>query len=187
MITREQLIEVGRFVKPHGIAGELQAAFDIDNDIAATLPCLVADIDGIFVPFFVDNCRAKGNNLLLTIDGIQSDTDAATLADKAIYATKTDYDARMRQYADDHGDEWPVDFFIGFSLLAEPDSHRVGTIADIDDATTNVLFLVDTDGGLRVPVPAAEPLITDIDTRLRTITMQIPDGLLEINSKEPLQ
>ena len=52
----------------------------------------------------------------------------------------------------------------------------IGRIASIDDSTLNILFCLE-DGRL---IPATDDLITAIDQQARTITMHIPEGLLEL-------
>ena len=59
MILRDELIAIGRYNKPHGVAGEISATIDVDIDTLKELSCLVSDIDGIFVPFFVNSCRPR--------------------------------------------------------------------------------------------------------------------------------
>ena len=53
----------------------------------------------------------------------------------------------------------------------------VGAISGIDDTTANVLFEVERPDMTSVHVPAAEPLITDVDPDARTLTMSLPTGL----------
>ena len=65
MITRDELVEIGIFNKPHGVEGEISATFDCDAETAAEFSCFVCDIDGIFVPFFASSLRNKGTMTLL--------------------------------------------------------------------------------------------------------------------------
>ncbi len=65
MITRDELIEIGTFNKPHGVDGEISATFDCDCDTANEFSCFVCEIDGIYVPFFADSLRGKGTMTLL--------------------------------------------------------------------------------------------------------------------------
>ena len=70
MITREELIAIGHYNKPHGVAGEISATIDVDADALRELSCLVSEVDGIYVPFFINSCRSKSSEtVLLTIDG----------------------------------------------------------------------------------------------------------------------
>ena len=92
MITRDELIAIGHYNKPHGVAGELSATVDVDLEVLRGLSCLVSDIDGIFVPFFVNAIRPKSvDTMLLTIDGIENEKEAARLVNRDIYALKRDY------------------------------------------------------------------------------------------------
>ena len=181
MITRDQLIEVGHFNKAHGVNGEVNASLLIDIDLIAKLSCVVCDMDGIYVPFFIEASRPKGaTTMLLTLDGMNSEQDVSALVGKDIFALKTDYDKLAdEQEADVDADELPLDYFIGFAMTdhGEP----VGEIADIDDSTDNVLFVVTRSDGSTVTVPAVDDLIASMDLEHHTIDMELPDGLLTIN------
>jgi len=56
----------------------------------------------------------------------------------------------------------------------------VGEIVDIDDATENVLFVVERGDGSTILVPAADDLVTDIDLDGKTISMLLPEGLTDM-------
>ena len=51
----------------------------------------------------------------------------------------------------------------------------LGEITYVDDSTQNILFHV----GERL-IPAVESFISDIDHQARIITMQLPEGLLDL-------
>lgn len=179
MITRDQLIEIGHFNKAHGVNGEVNASLMIDGEHLSRLSCLVCDMDGIFVPFFVETMRPKGvSTVLLTIDGFGNEREVAALVGKDIFALKRDFDS-LAQTIDEDDDELPLDYFIGFHLT-DKDS-PVGEIVDVDDATENALFIVRRDDGTEVPVPAVDDLITSMDMERRIIDMNLPEGLLSIN------
>ena len=92
MITREELIAIGHYNKPHGVAGELSATVDVEIDVLGALSCLVSEMDGIYVPFFVNSLRPKtSETVLLTIDGIDSEQEAARLVNHDIYALKREF------------------------------------------------------------------------------------------------
>ena len=54
MIKKEEVYKIGLFNKPHGIHGELQ--FTFTDDIFDRVDCdyLICLLDGIFVPFFIE-------------------------------------------------------------------------------------------------------------------------------------
>ena len=176
MITRDELIVIGHYNKPHGTRGEISATVDVDVDVLRELSCLVSDVDGIYVPFFVNACRAKGSEtVLLTIDGIDGEQEAASLVNRDIFALKRD----LTIAADDDPDEYPLDFFIGFELR-DSDGARVGEITDVNEQTENAIFLVDRDGD-ELMVPASDELVVEFDIDDKVIVMDLPQGLLELN------
>ena len=177
MILRDDIIEIGRYNKPHGVNGEISASVDVEIDALGAFSCLISDIDGIFVPFFVEAMRSKSNSTaLLTIDGIKDEKQAALLVNKDIFVLKSEYE--QLSY-DEDCDEMPIDFFIGFTLF-DQERTCVGTIVDVDDATDNVLFIVDRPNGDTIPLPAADELITDKDVEGKTMEMALPQGILDL-------
>ena len=177
MITRDELIAIGHYNKPHGVAGELSATVDVEVEVLRGLSCLVSDIDGIFVPFFVNAIRPKsGDTVLLTIDGIENEKEAARLVNRDIYALKHDY---RQESIDADADGYPLDFFIGFELR-DSDGSRVGEITDVDEQTENAIFVVDRDGS-EIMVPATDDLIVEFDVDNKLMVMDLPEGLLDLN------
>lgn len=174
MITRDELVEIGVFNKPHGVEGEISATFDCDAEMAAQFSCFVCDIDGIFVPFFASSLRNKGAmTLLLKFDGLDNTEAVRRLVNKTVYVPKREYEQMQGELED--GDEVPTDYFIGFSLY--DGDELVGEIIDIDDATENVLFIVQRADGSTMLVPAADDLVENIDLDDKVITMLLPEGL----------
>lgn len=177
MITRDELIAIGHYNKPHGVAGELSATVDVELEVLSGLSCLVSDIDGIFVPFFVNAIRPKSvDTMLLTIDGIENEKEAARLVNRDIYALKRDY---QQESIDADADGYPLDFFIGFELR-DSDGSRVGEITDVDEQTENAIFVVDRDGS-EIMVPATDDLIVEFDVDNKLMVMDLPEGLLDLN------
>lgn len=177
MITRDELIAIGRYNKPHGVAGEISATIDVDLDTLQGLSCLVTDIDGIFVPFFVNACRPKSQEtVLLTIDGIDNEKEVSRLVNHDIYALKRDY---RQESLDSDADGFPLDYFIGFELH-DSDGERVGEITDVDEQTENAIFIVDREGA-ELMVPATDELIVEFDLDKKVMVMDLPQGLLDLN------
>lgn len=175
MITREELIAIGHYNKPHGVAGELSATVDVEIDVLVALSCLVSEMDGIYVPFFVNSLRPKtSETVLLTIDGINSEQEAARLVNHDIYALKREF----RQESDD-ADGYPLDYFIGFELQ-DSDGARVGEIVQVDEQTENAIFIVD-DGEGELLLPASDDLIVEFDLDKKVMVMDLPQGILDLN------
>lgn len=177
MICREEIVEIGRYNKAHGVNGEISATMQCDADISKSFSCYISCIDGIFVPFFSEGVREKNSQtLLLKIEGIDSESDTKTLVNKEIYVLKSEF-AKLSEEND--CDEAPVDYFLGFTIIDSTDKSKVGEVVDIDDSTENVLFIVEDANGEEIMIPAAEDLVTDIDFDQKVLSMMIPEGLIE--------
>ena len=178
MISRDEIVEIGHYAKPHGVNGEITAIIDCDLEVINCFSCLISDVDAIFVPFFVEKLRRKSAHaVLLIIDGINSEVDAALLVNKKIYVLKTEFDNLDQEI---NADGFPMDYFIGFHVYNQ--GRELGTIVDVDDSTANVLFKVAcVDSGNSLLIPAVDDLIDDIETSEMRIYMSLPEELLELN------
>lgn len=181
MISENELIEIGQFVKPHGIKGEILAELYQPIEFDA-IKFVIVSIDGIFVPFFVDAFRMRSSqSVLLMIDGISSELDAKTLANKKIYIKKDQFPSNDLIDEDDEGRVY-ISEFVGYELLSG--NERIGEIIDIDDATENILFIVsplNKNINSNIFVPIVDELIDTIDTDNKRIFMNLPEGLIDLN------
>lgn len=178
MIPRSSLTRIGSFVKVHGIHGEISADIDLDPDDLRHLKCIFVYIDGLAVPMFISALRPRGHGaLLVTVDGIDDERKAKSLAGKDIYAL-TD------ELPDDNGDDgnFYLDDLMGYTVVDRIDGRDVpvGTVTDYDDSTANILLIVETPAGKTVSVPVADELVVDIDNSRKTITMNLPVGLIDL-------
>ena len=169
MIREEEVYKIGRLGKTHGVRGEISFLFDDDVFDRVDADYLVLEVDGILVPFFIEEYRFKSDaNALMKFDGIDTQERARELTGCDVYFP------RSLAEGDDGDISWSV--LVGFDIIDADSGSTIGCIASIDDATLNILFCLD-DGRL---IPATDDLITAIDQQSRTITMHIPKGLLEL-------
>lgn len=176
MILPAEITEAGRFNKPHGIKGEISATLDIDVDLAE-VKCLVMDVEGIFVPFFVKSVRPKtAETCLVTLDGVDSEEKARRFASRAFFILKTDLPES--EEGDDEG-FYAADL-VGYEIK-DAALGTLGEVTDINDVTDNVLFVVTSPDGHEILLPVADEFILYIDTDARVIETDYPEGILDLN------
>ena len=177
MILRTDITEAGVFNKPHGIKGEISATLDFDIDLTETR-CIVMDVDGIFVPFFITSVRPKtAETLLITIDGIDSDQKARTLTGKTFYVLDSD----IPEDDDADGEDgFYIADLIGYTLV-DSEAGTVGEITDYNDDTSNLLLIVTTSEGNDIYVPVADEYIDEIDPDTTTVHTTLPSGIIDLN------
>ena len=65
MIRAEEVYKIGRLGKAHGVKGEVSFQFDDDIFDRVDADYLVLDIDGILVPFFMEEYRFRSDTICL--------------------------------------------------------------------------------------------------------------------------
>ena len=169
MIKKEDVYHIGRLGKTHGVKGEVSLQFEDDIFDRVDADYLVLDIDGILVPFFLEEYRFRSDSVcLVKFCDVDTQQRASELTGCDVYSP--------RSVADEDGDAPSLAMLVGFNIVDAFDGKVVGKIAAIEDSTQNVLFELE-DGTL---IPASDELITNIDTNRQQIIMNIPQGLLEI-------
>ena len=169
MIRQDEIYKIGQLGKPHGIKGEITFSFTTDVWDLVEADYLVLSIDGIFVPFFLEEYRFRGeHSALLKFQNIDSIEDAQEISGAEVF-----FPYSLTPEDDDADYTWS--YFEGFHVHDEK-TGDLGSIVRVDESTENVLFELES-GHL---LPAVEAFITDIDHEGRTIHMNLPEGLLEI-------
>ncbi len=173
-----QLTEAGVFGKPHGIKGEIAASIDIDGiDIAAD-DFVFARIDGLDVPFRVEAVRYKGSGYLLTLKGVNDEKAASRLSGGPLYM-----ECDIDDSDGSDSDQVYLEDLIGFTVTDR--GEMVGTIDDYSEPTPhNPLFVLRRPDGTELLVPASDELIVDIDFDNNNIDMDLPEGLVDLNSSK---
>ena len=169
MIKQEEVYKIGRLGKAHGVKGEVSFQFDDDIFDRVDADYLVLDIDGILVPFFMEEYRFRNDTVcLVKFCDIDTQQRAQELTGCDVYFPRA---------LAEEGEEMPsLASLVGFEIVSVPDCSAIGTIAAIDDTTQNILFELE-DGTL---IPASDDLIESIDINKQKISMNIPNGLLDI-------
>lgn len=184
MITSAQIKLIGQINKPHGIHGEMSATIECDIEELRLFKCIIFEIDGIFVPFFISTLRPRGSqSALISIDGVISDEHAAEFANKEIYALKSDIQKFEKDTEIISDDEIGIDDLIGYEIADGEKENVIGKIEMIDETTENMLFIVKTNSGEYIYIPIAEELILEVDCDNAIILMDLPQGLISVQSK----
>lgn len=169
MIRTEEVYRIGRLGKAHGVKGEVSFQFEDDIFDRMDADYLILDMDGILVPFFMEEYRFRSDSLaLVKFCDVNSQERASELTGCDVFFP--------RALAEEDDEQLSLASLVGFDIVEADNNKKVGVIAAIDDSTANVLFELE-DGRL---LPATDNLITEINTKERTIKMEIPKGLLEL-------
>ncbi len=168
MISREEVIEIGILRKPHGTRGEIACTWTLSQDIDTELEYLILEVDSILVPFFLEDMRWKNNEtVLFTFEDITTENQVSRLAGCRVYLHQSQAPELEKNLAQSDLVGWQV---------VDAEKGILGTIRDIDTSTINTLFALDNE----TIIPIHEDFIIDINPDKQTLTLSLPEGLLNL-------
>ena len=174
MIRRDEVYKIGKLGRPHGVKGEI--TFTISDDVFDRVDAdyLVLDIDGILVPFYIEEYRFKNDEtVLMKFEDIDTQEQARNYTGYDVYFP--------RQLSDSDEDNMTWAEIIGFTLEDATTGNPVGIIDSVDDSTINLLFEVTTPDGRDVLIPASNDLIKGVDADKKVIKVSLPKGILNLD------
>ena len=167
MIKEDEVYKIGRIGKPHGISGEVTLRFSDDVFDRVDADYLVLMVDGILVPFFIEEYRFRSDEVaLVKFEDIDTKDRASEL---------TGCDVFFPRHLADAGDDvltWSQ--IVGYDIVDVLSDKTIGRIEAVDETTINTLLEL-SDGTL---IPAADEYIEDIDHEERKLMMRLPEGLV---------
>lgn len=163
MITKEQVISIGRITRTHGKRGEIQCLTTNEYWENTDATFLVLSIDNILVPFRVLDWRGKGSDsLIFQLDRITDEQSAQPLIGCQAYMLTTDLSEE-----DELMPTWQS--LTGYRVL-DTDQGELGTIIHVDETTINTLVTLNND----LLIPLHEDFIIDINQENKIITICLP-------------
>jgi len=172
MIKENEIFAIGKIIKALRVGGEL--LFDCPCEIFDNeyFKYFILDIDGIFVPFFIDEYKIiSEKSVIVKIDGIYNQNEAKFLAGKTVFAP-------IKFLNKVKAEESGIEYFINFQIF-DKNYGFLGKIADIDQTTANILMVVQSENR-EILIPFVESYIIDIDHDTKIINVNLPQGLIEL-------
>ena len=166
---------VGRIGKPHGIRGELTVEVRTDAPEIRFAPGSVLVTDPARVgPITVEAVRWHSGRLLLRVEGVHDRTAAEGLRGVVLSA----------DVPDDEVPEDPEEFYdhqLRGLAVRTADGTEIGVVDDVVHLPSQDLLAVQREGGREVLVPFVAEIVTAIDVDAGTVTVELPEGLLDLD------
>lgn len=175
MINESDVYKIGQLTRIHGVRGELAFRFSDDVWDRVEADYLFLRLDGLLVPFFLEEWRFRSDDVaLLKFEDVDSADSAGRIVGADVFFPKdlTPRDVEPQELEWRHLEGFDV--WQGERLL--------GTVADVLDQTANVLLVVVSPAGREIYIPAHENFVMSADHRERRLYVNVPDELLTLNS-----
>lgn len=164
--------KVGYILKPHGLKGEVTIAVDPE------FPEDLADINSIFVeqntklvPYFFQSISFNGDKAFVKFEDVDTQEAAHSICKSALYLPKS---SRPKSGRNEFYDDEIVDFEVHDKELG-----MIGKVSGVEQAGPNKLIGIISEGK-DVLIPVNGPFIKGINKSKRIITVELPEGFLEI-------
>ena len=165
--------QLGYVIKPHGLNGEVQIFLDVDD------PREYDTLESVFVlkgqqlvPFFIESIAVRGDKGIVAFEEMETVEAAKALKGASLYLP-------LENLPELEEDEFYYHDLIGFSLKDES-GELIGEVQVVLDAGSQELLQVAHKSGEEVLIPLADELIVKVDKEAKVLTMQLPEGLLEV-------
>ncbi len=163
---------IGKLGKPHGLKGELRV---ILTDVS--VEAILEKAEFVFVkglPYRILETRNAGG-LLLKLEGIE-DRSAAEI----IKGANLELPASVQLSAalvQDNLEAW-----VGFMIHDVTTNQRLGPIEEVIELPTQLTAYIELEGK-EVLIPLHEDLILAVDLEKQIVTMDLPEGLIDLYMK----
>lgn len=174
MITKANLLKIGSFAKPHGVAGEIVLRLSPEWSGYEPEPDFIfVELQGGLVPFEVTSLRFKNEmDLLVGIDRVDAEEMARTLQGCEVYIEPE----ALGQLADDESPG--LNALIGF-LVTDINHGTLGKIVAVHAIHNNPLLELEYKGK-EVLIPFNEDFIVSMDGEKNEIQLDTPEGLIDL-------
>ncbi len=166
----DNCLEIGSISRPHGKDGEVLLSIkNVDYEDIQDMPYLFLCRQERLVPFFIEKATIKSNSFFVKFEDINSLEKAEQYCGTKIYI----------ESAESEEDELQEDELVGYAVINSTTNETIGTIQEVIAYSINVVFDVKKKDGSSILLPFAEDLLKEINDEQKTITLIIPDGILE--------
>ncbi len=168
-MQKDECYKIGFIQRTHGLNGGLTAV--IDGEIPGVPDAVFIDENNRLVPYLIESFSLQGSRALLRFEDITSIEEAQQLVKKSLYLPRAVRPKLARG-------EFYDDEIIGFSMVDKA-LGPVGVVTSIVNAGPNKLIAIDH-AGREALVPVTGPFIQSINKTKKTISVELPEGFLDI-------
>lgn len=177
-MKQEQCFQLGFILKPHGIAGELQAQIEAESpQDYIEMESVFVEINKKLIPFFIDSLTINRNKAIIKFEDIDSIEEATPFSGKKLFIPLT-------ALPELEEDQFYYHEIIGYTI-SDRNLGEIGPILEVYENPGHDLIGVDYKG-TEVLIPFADDIILSVDHAKKLVESQLPQGLLDIylNEKE---
>ena len=170
-MSQLNLVKAGFIIKTHGFEGHLKVA--IEESLVGSLDelkFLFLEIESMHIPFYVTSMDIRDGFVLIKLEGVNTKEDA-----QKYNGTKLFID---RKYV---GDEKETELLHLSGYIVMHNKEQVGVIKDTQQFPHQLMAILQR-GEQEILIPLHDGFVVDIDHDTKTLELDLPQGLLDLNN-----
>lgn len=168
----EDLLQAGVITTTHGIHGEVKV-FPTTDDVHRfeDLDSVLLDTGREYMELEIENVKYFKQYAILKFKGIDNINDIEKYKGRSLYVTR-DQAIPLEE------DEYYIADLIGLDIYLE-NGEKFGVLKDVMETGANDVYIVETEEGKEVLIPAIHECVLDIDVEENRMEIHLMDGLLD--------
>ena len=166
----EDLLQAGVITTTHGIRGEVKV-FPTTDDVHRfeDLDSVLLDTGRDYMKLEIENVKYFKQYAILKFKGINNINDIEKYKGRSLYVTR-DQAIPLEE------DEYYIGDLIGLDVYLES-GEKFGVLKDVMETGANDVYIVETEDGKEVLIPAIHECVLDIDVEENRMEIHLMDGL----------
>ncbi|MBX2946650.1 MAG: 16S rRNA processing protein RimM [Cyclobacteriaceae bacterium] len=171
-MKKEDCYKAGFIMRPHGLKGEVTVSLDPDSPADwGSLQSVLIENHNTLVPYFIENVSVKNDKAFIKFEDVSTPEEATRLKNLSIYLLKS---SRPKLTVADFYDDEIIGFDVNDQTLG-----LLGKVVTLERAGVNRFIILDHKGK-DVMIPAQPPLVKSVNRAKKVISVNLPDGFLDI-------
>ena len=165
---------IGKIVRLHSFKGEVYAKLDVDHPAQyLELGSVFLNIENKLIPFFITKTQFGSKGMLrIKFEDVDSEIDAKALLKKELFLP-------LSFLPEKEDDDFYFHEIIDFMVI-DANKGEIGMITEIVEYPGNQLIKIE-EGNNEILIPINEEFIKEIDKKGKIISVDLPEGLLDLN------
>jgi 16S rRNA processing protein RimM len=171
-MKKEDYYKIGFIMKPHGLKGEVTISLDPDSPADwNNLKVVFVEQNHTLIPYFIEHASARTDKALVKLEDVSTPEQAALLKNNSLFLPKN---TRPKTETGDFYDDEVIGFEVNDTTVGV-----LGLVKEIERAGLNRFLILDYHHK-EVMIPAQRPLLKSINRAKKKITVDLPEGFLDI-------
>jgi 16S rRNA processing protein RimM len=163
--------KAGYISKAHGLKGAVTLVLEQGaEDFLNNNQPLFLQINNSIIPYFIEDLQLQADKALVKLEDVNTAEDAQKLKGILVYLPKSVRPKSGRG-------EFYYDEIINFTVVTETET--LGQVIRVENEQVYPLLIV-LSGEKEIVIPVNAPFIQSVNKTLKKITVQLPDGLLDL-------